>query len=240
MSQRRDPSLTHAQCLGHPAIPSPLSLVIAGCDEVGRGALAGPIVGAAVVFISLIPQGIRDSKLLTPNRRQVLSAKLKSSCDYAISFVDHGEADCINVRQASIKAMTSAASALATTPELVLVDGIDPLNGPWACRSIIAGDRLIPQIAAASIIAKVARDDFMKQAALLYPGYGFERNSGYGTLEHLAALRTLGPSPLHRQSCRVVRQWAPDDARLSHPRNDGDHQVEPEKQHGQEDKVQKA
>jgi len=181
--------------------------VIAGIDEAGRGPLAGPVAAAAVIFGEVQPvEGLKDSKLLTPARREALAEKIKEhSLDYAISFVEPSVIDEINILQASLLAMTRALRALKMRPDYLLIDGTFILKDAGAAqRAIVKGDRLSFSIAAASILAKVARDKVMREMDESYPGYGFAGHKGYGTAEHLEALQRRGPCPIHRMSFRPV------------------------------------
>lgn len=179
---------------------------VAGVDEVGRGPLAGPVVAAAVVLDPrAIPDGLRDSKTLDARRRFALADALHASAEVGIGTASVAEIDALNILRASHLAMVRAVEALAVAPDLALVDGNrlpDRLGVP--ARAIVRGDALVLSIAAASIVAKVSRDATMAELALGYPGYGWERNAGYGTKKHLAALCSLGPTPHHRRSFRPV------------------------------------
>jgi ribonuclease HII len=187
-----------------------------GIDEAGRGPLAGPVVAAAVVLGDAIPPGLDDSKKLSPRRRAVLDEAIRASCSWAVGMAEPEEIDRVNILQATMLAMTRAVStlmdALATdSPCEVLIDGNLTPHGRvpewcWPARAIIGGDGTEPAISAASIIAKEWRDRIMKEAAQTYPHYGWERNKGYGSAEHMAALRTHGPTPLHRRSFAPVAQ----------------------------------
>lgn len=186
-------------------------LLTAGVDEVGRGPLAGSVVAAAVI---LDPEktiaGLNDSKLLTPKKREILAAQIKASClAWALGRAEVAEIDEINILQASLLAMRRALESLHVRPTHVLVDGIHLPKLSFAVtalKAIIGGDRLIPAISAASIIAKVARDQEMVELDALYPGYGFAQHKGYGTKQHLAALQELGASSLHRRSFSPVKE----------------------------------
>ncbi|MBN8832271.1 MAG: ribonuclease HII [Sphingomonadales bacterium] len=189
--------------------------MIAGVDEAGRGPLAGPVVAAAVVLCKPRPPGLDDSKKLTPERRAVLEATIKRRCHWAVGVVDVADIDRLNIFGATMLAMTLAVEALCAKigcdPREVLVDGNLTPHGRrpewrWAARPIVGGDAIEPCISAASIIAKEHRDALMREAALAHPRYGWENNKGYGTPEHLAALRVHGPSPLHRRSFAPVAQ----------------------------------
>lgn len=194
-----------------------LSGVIIGVDEAGRGPLAGPVVAAAVILCKPRPAGLDDSKKLTAARRASLEEKIKRRCRWAVGVVDPAEIDRLNIFGATMLAMTLAVSALCeelSAEEVVaevLIDGNLTPQGRrpewcWPARPIVGGDAIEPCISAASIIAKEHRDRIMRQAALDHPHYGWERNAGYGTPEHLAALREHGATPLHRRSFAPVAQ----------------------------------
>lgn len=181
---------------------------VAGVDEVGRGALCGPVVAAAVVFPrSLIlgepPDWVRrtnDSKLLSPRLRAELVRRIAAETRVGIGWSVSGEVDRLNVFRASQAAMRRAVAALAPPPDLVLVDGVFLRDFPLPQRSLPGGDRISTSIAAASIAAKVLRDELLVFCAGLYEGYGLERHKGYGTRGHYQALEALGPTPFHRRS----------------------------------------
>ncbi|MER0237540.1 ribonuclease HII [Fulvimarina sp. MAC8] len=181
---------------------------IAGVDEVGRGPLAGPVLAAAVVFenAETIPDGINDSKKLTAKARDRLFEEILATAHVAIASVSAREIDVINIRQATLKAMTQALGQLAIQPAHALFDGRD-VPPSWAARgtAIIKGDAVSVSIAAASIVAKVQRDRMMQHADRVYPGYGFASNVGYGSATHLTAITELGPTPIHRMSFRPLR-----------------------------------
>jgi ribonuclease HII len=185
---------------------------LTGCDEVGRGPLAGPVVAAAVWFDpSRVPRdllaGLDDSKKLTARERVGLAALLHRHARLAVAAVSVGGIDRLNIRQATLAAMRHAVLRLdADGP--VLVDGRDTPPGLANAQARIGGDAEIPQIAAASIVAKVLRDRLMARLAQRHPGYGWERNAGYGTAEHLAALTRLGPTRHHRMSFAPVAACA--------------------------------
>lgn len=178
--------------------------LIAGVDEVGRGPLAGPVVAAAVVFpLGVFIPGVTDSKQLTARQRQALFPIVKKKAlAFGLGLVWPDEIDRINILQASLKAMADAVSRLPLTPDLILVDGDRPLPGFAPQRCLIGGDRLSHAIGAASVLAKVIRDKLMESWHFRFPQYHFYRNKGYGTREHLEALRRFGPCPLHRLSFR--------------------------------------
>ncbi|HXF06702.1 MAG TPA: ribonuclease HII [Blastocatellia bacterium] len=177
---------------------------IAGVDEVGRGALAGPVVAAAVILdLSNIPDGIDDSKKLRPARRSQLAEAIRLSARaVSVAAVEAGEIDRINILEATKRAMLQALAGLQPAPDFVLVDALTLPNLPIPQRAIVHGDSLSVSIAAASIVAKAWRDRLMVEYDRLHPGYGFARNAGYGTKEHLQALQKLGPSPIHRLTFR--------------------------------------
>lgn len=179
----------------------------AGVDEAGRGPLAGPVVAAAVVFpAGYLNPDIRDSKLLSPARRELLFGVIRrDAVACAVASVPHEEIDRINILQASLAAMRRAVAALPTPADFLLVDGNRPIpscNLPQ--ETLVGGDGRCLSIAAASILAKVSRDRMMGEFDLLYPGYGFAVHKGYPTADHLAAIRRLGPSPIHRRTFRGV------------------------------------
>lgn len=178
---------------------------VAGCDEAGRGPLAGPVVAAAVILDpKRIPRGLDDSKKLSAERREVLYAHICASAEVGIAVASRERIDRDNIRQASLWALARAVKALPTVPQLVFVDGSDRIEAGCDCVSVITGDALVLSIAAASIIAKVARDRLMAQVGAAHPGYGFERHMGYSVPEHAAALSRLGPTIHHRRSFAPV------------------------------------
>lgn len=185
--------------------------MIAGIDEAGRGCLAGPVYAAAVVFGEVRPEGLNDSKKLAPARRERLFDEIHASAiDCSIAWADVAEVDQLNILRATWLAMQRAVAGLRTPPVEAWVDGnqAPPLN--CTVRTIVGGDALEPAIMAASILAKVARDRAICALDSTYPGYGFVQHKGYGTREHLAALRQLGPSPIHRMSFAPCAQSALD------------------------------
>lgn len=185
----------------------PAVTLIAGVDEAGRGPLAGPVFAAAVILSPDRPiAGLRDSKKLSARQRERLAAEIreKALC-FAITEASVDEIDRRNILQATLQAMRAAVEALAVTPGRVLVDGNQrPPIPHLPVQTLVGGDDREPAIAAASILAKTARDALMLDYARQYPGYGFEQHKGYGTRQHLEALRTLGPSPVHRRSFAPV------------------------------------
>ena len=181
----------------------------AGVDEAGRGPLAGPVVVAAVILDPARRiRGLADSKVLTAARREIVDARIRErAIAFSVVAVDVAEIDRHNILQATMLGMNRALAALLPAPMLALIDGSHlPKNLPCAARAIVDGDALEPAISAASILAKVARDRIMCDLDARFPGYGFARHKGYGTLAHLAALQQLGPCPEHRRSFSPVRQ----------------------------------
>ncbi|KAF0675490.1 ribonuclease HII [Profundibacterium mesophilum] len=179
---------------------------ICGIDEVGRGPLAGPVVAAAVILDpAAIPDGIRDSKRLTRLRRRALAARIAECAEVGIGSASVEEIDEINILQATLLAMRRAVAALPAPPDHALIDGNRHPGGlPCPADTLVRGDALSLSIAAASIAAKVWRDDLMAELAVKFPGYGWERNAGYGTLAHHGGLQLLGVTPHHRRSFRPV------------------------------------
>jgi len=184
---------------------------IAGVDEVGRGPLAGPVVAAAVVLPPhhVFP-GVDDSKKLTPSQREKAYADIVSrALAVGIGIIDHNEIDLINILKASLKAMAQAVEHLTCPVEYILVDGIYPIPSATTQMPVKGGDSLSLPIAAASVIAKVTRDRIMDGYHQHYPCYNFASNKGYGTREHLDALRKYGHCPLHRKTFRGVKETHP-------------------------------
>ncbi|MFQ3665055.1 MAG: ribonuclease HII [Sphingomonadaceae bacterium] len=184
-------------------------MVIFGVDEVGRGPLAGPVVAAAVLLRPGAPAGIQDSKALSAAARARLAAAIRESCAVALGSACVAEIDAMNILAATMLAMRRAVLRLARAvgaPSAVLVDGnrLPPL--PFPCRAIVGGDASEPAIAAASIVAKVARDRAMVALDPRHPAYGFAAHKGYGTAAHLAALARFGPTAHHRRSFAPVRR----------------------------------
>ena len=178
---------------------------VAGVDEVGRGPLAGPVTAAAVILdADAIPEGLDDSKKLSPARREALTkAILESALAVAVACVDAGEIDALNIRRATLLAMARALAALSVRPDFALIDGRDIPPGAIAAAAVIGGDGKSQSIAAASIVAKTTRDRLMANAERFYPGYGFASHAGYPTRGHREAILQLGLSPLHRRSFTV-------------------------------------
>jgi ribonuclease HII len=174
---------------------------IIGVDEVGRGPLAGPVISAAIILNKeKIPEGINDSKKLSKKKREVINEELISQHSFAIGIASVEEIDKINILQASLLAMKRAVLNLNIKPQTILVDGNKLPDLEYNMYPIIKGDSKSISIAAASIIAKVYRDKLMQDLSLQFPGYYWEKNSGYGTKQHLLALDNLGVTPIHRKS----------------------------------------
>jgi len=184
------------------------SLLTAGVDEVGRGPLAGPVFAAAVILDPNKPiKGLADSKILTAKQRENLAEKIKDrSLSWAVGFAEVHEIDTINIFQASLLAMQRAVTALAITPQHALIDGKHCPKLLCPTQAIIKGDATVPEISAASILAKVTRDKIMVEQEALYPGYGFAQHKGYSTKMHLTALQALGPCAIHRKSFAPVAE----------------------------------
>ena len=185
--------------------------LVAGVDEVGRGPLAGDVVAAAVILAESPPEGVIDSKMLTPERREALAERIRDEAvSWALGRATVAEIDELNILQASLLAMRRAVEALSIQPSLVLVDGNRLPKWPYEARAIVKGDLTEPSIGAASILAKVQRDAEMRALHERYPAYGFDRHKGYPTKAHLAALETAGISPVHRRSFGPVRRLLAD------------------------------
>jgi ribonuclease HII len=181
--------------------------VVAGVDEVGRGPLAGPVVTAAVILDPTRPiRGLADSKLLSPTKRERLAEAIKENAQaWALGRAEVEEIDRLNILQASLLAMRRAVLALPVAPAQVWVDGRHKPALPCPVVAVVQGDKLVPAISAASILAKVARDAEMADLERFYPGYGFAEHMGYPTPRHLAELTRLGPTPVHRRSFGPVK-----------------------------------
>lgn len=176
--------------------------LICGVDEAGRGPLAGPVCAAAVILPpnAEIP-GLNDSKKLTDKKRRELFPIIKETAiAYGIAFASHEEIDGINILQATYLAMERAMAQLSVKPDLALIDGNRAKDFGLPVKTVIHGDSLSASIAAASVLAKVTRDEYMEQMAVEYPQYGFEIHKAYGTKAHYEALRAHGPSPIHRMT----------------------------------------
>ncbi|MBT06425.1 MAG: ribonuclease HII [Rhodospirillaceae bacterium] len=182
--------------------------LVCGVDEVGRGALCGPVLAAAVILDrNNVPKGIKDSKLLAPGKRRCLYSEIiGSAASVGVASVSAQEVDRVNILNASLLAMGQAVSNLGLEPDVALIDGNKVPDLDCLSRFVIGGDRLSISIAAASIVAKVERDGIMARLALQYPGYGWESNMGYGTARHLEEIRSAGITPEHRRSFRPVAE----------------------------------
>lgn len=189
--------------------------VVAGIDEVGRGPLAGPVIAAAVIIDPAtlpvrLAEELNDSKKLSARKRETLAALVLGNCAYGFGEASVAEIDRMNILKATFLAMSRAAAALTGVLgrpiDHALVDGnqVPPLPCPVRC--VVGGDGLSLSIAAASVIAKVKRDRLMAELAVQFPGYGWEKNAGYGTAVHMEGLRTLGPTPHHRTSFAPIAQ----------------------------------
>lgn len=188
----------------------------AGVDEAGRGPLAGPVAAAAVILDGTRPiAGLADSKRLSPARRDALALEIRaSSVAWGLGWADATEVDEFNVLQATFMAMRRALAALRAVPEHVIVDGnrcpsLQGLAFECTIESVVRADASVACVSAASILAKTARDACMRDLDLRYPGYGFADHKGYPTTSHVAALRRLGPSPVHRRSYAPVQSCVP-------------------------------
>ena len=191
--------------------------LIAGVDEAGRGPLAGPVVAAAVILDPRRPiRGLRDSKQLPAERREVLALRIRErAIAWAVAEADHEEIDLINILQATLLAMKRALLQLQQRPTTIMIDGncspyLFDCFADCNVRTLVGGDAILPSISAASIIAKTYRDALMVGMCARYPGYGMSQHFGYGTPQHLHALVHLGPSPIHRRSFNPLRSWLTD------------------------------
>ncbi|WP_094092287.1 ribonuclease HII [Legionella clemsonensis] len=181
-------------------------MYIAGVDEVGRGPLAGPVVTAAVILHKPI-EGITDSKKLTPLKRRELALKIKEEAFcFAYGRAEVEEIEKLNIHYATLLAMKRAIETLPIQPHEIWVDGLFVPQVNIPCKAIVDGDGLIPSIGAASILAKVLRDEEMEKMDLMYPGYGFASHKGYATEMHRNALLELGPCAIHRKSFAPVME----------------------------------
>ena len=186
----------------------PVPGLVCGVDEAGRGPLAGAVFAACVVLDERRPiAGLADSKQLSARQREGLELVIRErALGWGLASATVEEVDRLNILQATLLAMRRALQALALAPAQVLVDGLHCPVSPWPARAIVQGDAVVPAISAASILAKCARDAAMLEMHERYPQYGFDRHKGYGTPEHLAALRRYGPCEAHRRSFRPVRE----------------------------------
>jgi len=178
--------------------------VIAGCDEVGRGPLAGPVVCCSVIMPlkkELIIEGVNDSKQLSAKKREQLYSKIiELAIDYEVSFTDEKIIDNINILEATKIGMKNCINALKVKPDIILIDAVEGLNIIYPYQSIIKGDEKSYSVACASIVAKVIRDEYMQKMHEKHPVYNFLKNKGYGTKEHIDAIKKYGDCELHRQT----------------------------------------
>ena len=187
--------------------PAMLTELIAGVDEAGRGPLAGPVIAAAVILDPAQPvDGLADSKLLSEKKRLTLYHTIRQKAlAWSVAEANVDEIDQLNILQATLLAMTRAIHQLSIRPNLVLIDGNQSPALSIRTQTIVQGDRKIPAISAASIIAKVHRDTMMNDYAREYPGFSFDRHKGYGTRQHLAELAEYGPLVIHRKSFKPIK-----------------------------------
>lgn len=183
---------------------------MAGIDEAGRGPLAGPVVAAAVLFIRRSPlMELNDSKQVSPPRREILFREICRAAFVGVGIVSEKQIDRINIYQATRLAMKQAVLALNRTPDFLLIDGNIKIDLPILQKPVVAGDQKSASIAAASIIAKVARDHWMLHLDRLYPEYEFKNHKGYATPAHLKKIGERGPSPVHRMSFSPCHEILP-------------------------------
>ncbi len=181
--------------------------VICGCDEAGRGPLAGPVVGAAVIFRDCeVLWSCRDSKAISAERREALFPTICEQLEYSFTIVDADQIDHVNIRVASLQAMSESVRKLSSRPDIIYVDGRDKLPDWSVSYALIKGDARVATISAASIVAKVVRDRLMRDYHTEYPDYGFDKHFGYPTEIHREALKKFGPCPIHRRTYRGVRE----------------------------------
>jgi ribonuclease HII len=181
--------------------------IISGVDEAGRGPLAGPVVAAAVIFKNPLPDlELKDSKSLSKKQREYLFREIYNNAfSIGLGIITHDEIDSSNILVAALKAMSIAVSELSPPPDFVLIDGQFPIKTDRPQKSVIKGDTKSLTIAAASIVAKVSRDRIMDGYHTLYPEYGFDAHKGYGTKQHLEALKRHGASAVHRKTFKGVK-----------------------------------
>jgi ribonuclease HII len=185
---------------------------LAGVDEAGRGPLAGPVVAAAVILDTRAhPPGLADSKVLSEQRREALAGEIRAHARaWAVAWAEPAEIDALNILQATLLAMRRAVEGLSLKPAHVQVDGNRcPRLAGCTVEAVIRGDALVPAISAASILAKVTRDQWMRRSHRHWPDYGFDRHKGYGTAAHMAALDRDGPCAIHRRSFGPVQRAVP-------------------------------
>ena len=200
--------MAKAKKLEFPEFVYPEAKLIAGVDEVGRGPLVGAVVTAAVILNPEQPiEGLTDSKKLTEKKRESLAEEIKQKAlAWSIARADADEIDELNILHATMLAMQRAVAHLSTQPDFVLIDGNRCPNLPMASQAVVKGDLRVAEISAASILAKVARDNEMKELDKLYPDFGFAKHKGYPTKLHFEMLAKLGPTPQHRQSFKPVKK----------------------------------
>ncbi|MEP3524576.1 MAG: ribonuclease HII [Hyphomicrobiales bacterium] len=198
---------THPSFCEEEALHASGYALVAGVDEVGRGPLAGPVVAAAVILDPQhTPSGLNDSKKLTQSRREILFDEICATAHVAVASLSATQIDHLNIRGATLAAMVKAVMGLSDIPDYILIDGRDvPDALTIPAKAIIKGDGHSLSIAAASIVAKVARDHMMIAADKHYPGYDFYKHKGYGSAHHRNAIQRLGPCPLHRRSFQPVK-----------------------------------
>ncbi|QDL90893.1 ribonuclease HII [Paroceanicella profunda] len=190
---------------------------VIGIDEVGRGPWAGPVVAAAVMLEGVLPEGVNDSKLLSARRRAALHDTIRAQALVGVGEATVEEIEQLNISQATALAMRRAVEALGVKPSFALIDGNRIPGGlPCPAEAIVRGDALCASIAAASVIAKVTRDRAMAALALEHPGYGWERNVGYGTAQHRAALLELGVTAHHRRTFKPIHKMLYEEQALTH------------------------
>ncbi len=184
-------------------------LAVAGLDEVGRGALCGPVVAGVVILgEGFESEGLDDSKRLTALQREALAARVRSKARaFSVGVADPREIDRLNILRATYVAMERAVAGLSVPPDLILVDALNVPGIAVTQQAIVKGDALSVSIAAASIVAKVARDEMMQEYDRRYPGYGLAHNMGYAADDHRDALRRMGPSEIHRRSFHGTQRW---------------------------------
>ena len=180
--------------------------IVCGIDEAGRGPLAGPVTAAAVILPPDFPREIlADSKAISAGRREAAAVVIRErAVAWAVGWATSEEIDAINIHRATLLAMRRAVEALAVRPSMLLVDGLFVPEADVPGRAVVRGDATVPEIMAASIIAKTTRDAWMDEYAKREPGYGFEKHKGYPTREHRAAIARLGPCAIHRRSFRLL------------------------------------
>ncbi len=183
------------------AFDNAYGILVAGMDEAGRGPLAGPVAAACCIPSPVMIDGVNDSKKLSEQKREALYEKIVSSCmAYSVEFIDEKTIDDINILAATKFAMEKCVKKLSIMPDIVLIDAVNGLDLPCRYESVIKADAKSYAVACASILAKVSRDRMMREYDLKYPGYGFAKHKGYGTAEHIAAIRKYGPCDIHRRT----------------------------------------